>query len=147
MYTCVSGNPYWCGRLSTVDLLVLTSLDEFLFLLIFNRFTKQATLMRRPTVLSLSLQLVFPGTHSITNSRHSDTQHQVPSCLVSLCWMPRCWLSWRLFFITLFTGSTRDPILLNFLGCNLVRSFCHLNKLLKSILSSMMVLIIYLNLS
>ncbi len=59
-----TGNPYWSGRLSTVDLLVLTSLDQLILLLkilfIFF-FTKQATLMRRSTVLSLPFQLVFPA--------------------------------------------------------------------------------------
>jgi hypothetical protein len=50
-------------RLNTVDLLVLTSLDQVLLKLanIIFYFTKQATLMRRSTVLSLPLQLVFPG--------------------------------------------------------------------------------------
>jgi hypothetical protein len=51
------------GRLNTVDLLVLTSLDQLIFILkiLFTCFTQQATLMRRSTVLSLPLQLVFPG--------------------------------------------------------------------------------------
>jgi hypothetical protein len=51
------------GRISTVDLLVLTGLDQLIFKLnkIFTFVTKQATLMRRSTVLSLPLQLVFPG--------------------------------------------------------------------------------------
>jgi hypothetical protein len=50
------------GRLSTVDFLVLTSLDQLIFKLkiIFSFFAKQATLMRRSTVLSLPRQLVFP---------------------------------------------------------------------------------------
>ncbi len=54
---------YWRGRLSTVDLLVLTSLDQLLFTLkiLFTFLTKQATIMRKSTVLSLSPQLVFPG--------------------------------------------------------------------------------------
>jgi hypothetical protein len=54
-------------RLSTVDLLVLTSLDHLLLKLkISYLFAKQANLMRRYTVLSLPLQLVFPGTvHSL----------------------------------------------------------------------------------
>ncbi len=58
-----AGKAYWRGRLSTVDLLVLTSLDQLLFILkiLFTYVTKQAaTLMRRSTVLSLPLQLVFP---------------------------------------------------------------------------------------
>ncbi len=52
------------GRISTVDLLVLTSLDQLLFILkifFFTFFTKQATSMRKPTVLILPPQLVFPG--------------------------------------------------------------------------------------
>jgi len=56
------GNSHWRGRLSTVDLLVLTRLDQLLLKLptTFTFLTKQATLMRRSSVLSL--QLVFPGT-------------------------------------------------------------------------------------
>ncbi len=60
--------PNWRGSLCTVDLLVLTSLHQlFLILLIwFAFFTKQAALMRRSTVLSLPLRLVFPGsTHHL----------------------------------------------------------------------------------
>jgi len=51
------------GRLSTVDLLALTSLDQLISILkiLFTFVAKQATLMRRSTVLSLPLQLVFPG--------------------------------------------------------------------------------------
>ncbi len=57
------GNPYWRGRLSTVDLLALTSLDQQLFTLriLFTFFTNQATSTRRSTVLSLFPQLVFPA--------------------------------------------------------------------------------------
>ncbi len=55
-------NSYCRGRLSTVDLLVLTSSDQLTFMLkiLFTCAAKQATLMRRSTVLSLPLQLVFP---------------------------------------------------------------------------------------
>ncbi len=54
---------YWGGKLSTVDLFVLTSLDKLILILkiLFSFFTKQAALMRRSTVLSLSPQLIFPG--------------------------------------------------------------------------------------
>jgi len=57
-----AGNPNRRGRISTVDLLALTSLDKLFFMLkiLFNFVTKQATLMRRSTVLSLPHQLVFP---------------------------------------------------------------------------------------
>ncbi len=53
------GNPYWMGRLSTIDLLALTSAFDIANIIYFS--TKQGTLMRRPTVMSLLLQLVFPG--------------------------------------------------------------------------------------
>ncbi len=48
-------NPYFRGGLSTVDLLVLTSLDHLAFYIenIIYLFIKQAALMRRSTVLSL----------------------------------------------------------------------------------------------
>jgi hypothetical protein len=48
------------GRLCTVDLLVLTSLDQLVFLMsiLVNFHTKQATLIRRSTVLSLPPPLV-----------------------------------------------------------------------------------------
>jgi len=58
-----AGKYYWSGRLSTVDLLIQTSLDQLLFILkiLFTFFTKQSTLMRRSTVLSLPPQVKFPG--------------------------------------------------------------------------------------
>ncbi len=57
------GNPYWRGRISTVDLLVQTTLDHSLFILNiwFTCVTKEAVLIRRSTVLSLPLQLSFHG--------------------------------------------------------------------------------------
>ncbi len=47
---------------STVDLLVLTTLCQLFLILqtLFTYFTKQPTLKRRSSVLSLPLQLVFP---------------------------------------------------------------------------------------
>jgi hypothetical protein len=60
-----TGKPDWSGRLSTVDLLVLTTLDELLLIM----QTKQVTIIRRPTVLT-PLQLVFPGQVGITAPRH-----------------------------------------------------------------------------
>ncbi len=50
------------GRPSIVDLLVLNSLDQLLFILkiLFTSDTKQATLLWRSMVLSLPLKLVFP---------------------------------------------------------------------------------------
>jgi len=54
-----AGNSYRRKGFSTVDLLVVNSSDELLFLLIF--FTKQTTLMRRSTVLSFPIQLGLPA--------------------------------------------------------------------------------------
>jgi hypothetical protein len=49
------------GNLSTVDLFELTKLDLFLLMrTLLTFFTKQATLLRGSTVLSLSLELAFP---------------------------------------------------------------------------------------
>ncbi len=55
--------PYWRERLSTVDLLLLTSSDQPLLKLkvLFTFVTKQAILKRRSTVQSLPFQFVFPG--------------------------------------------------------------------------------------
>ncbi len=56
------GKSYRVGRLSTVDILVLTRLDQLIFSIenIIFLFTKQATLMRRSTVQSLRPELAFP---------------------------------------------------------------------------------------
>ena len=58
-----AGKYYWRGKLSTVHLLVLISLDLLLFILkmLYTLFTKQATLMKGSVVLSLPPQLVFPA--------------------------------------------------------------------------------------
>jgi hypothetical protein len=63
------GKSYRGGRLNTVDLLVLTSLDQLGFILkiLFSFFTKQATW--RSTVLSLPPQLVFPALPNIVRLR------------------------------------------------------------------------------
>ncbi len=60
--TLRSGKSYIRERLSTVDLLVLSSFEKLLFIfkILFIFFDKtRATLSRRSTVLSLSSQLVF----------------------------------------------------------------------------------------
>jgi len=48
-------DPYWSGRISTIDLLALpcSDLPYILEIIIISFFTKQAILIRRPTVLSL----------------------------------------------------------------------------------------------
>ncbi len=55
------GNSCCRGRLSTIDLLVLTSLNQLLFLLKMSLkvFITQPNLTRSSNVLSLSLQLMF----------------------------------------------------------------------------------------
>jgi hypothetical protein len=65
MKTALAGKPNCRGRLSTVDLLVITSSDQVLFRLkiLISLFTKQATLLRWSTVLSLPVQLAFPGSN------------------------------------------------------------------------------------
>jgi len=56
-----AGNPYWREMVGTVYLLELASLDQLIFILknIIYFFSKVGTLMRRSTVVRLSLQLVF----------------------------------------------------------------------------------------
>jgi hypothetical protein len=56
-----SGHPYWRGRLCTVDLRALFSLDKLIVILkiLFILVAKQATLMRSSSALGLPLQLVF----------------------------------------------------------------------------------------
>ncbi len=51
-----SGKSFEWGRLNMIDLLELTSSDQLLFIwkILFTMFTKQATLMRMSTTLSLS---------------------------------------------------------------------------------------------
>jgi hypothetical protein len=54
-----TGNPYGRGKLCTVDLLVLTApldIEKVIYFVV-----KQATLMKRSTVLSLPVQLGIPG--------------------------------------------------------------------------------------
>ncbi len=54
--------PLLWGRLGTVDLLVLTCLDQYMFTMnIVFYLCYKNNLTRRPSVLSLPLQLVFLG--------------------------------------------------------------------------------------
>jgi hypothetical protein len=70
------------GRLSTVDLLVLTSLDQLLFILkiLFAFLETLATLMRRSTVLNHPLQLVFPDVTLTAILRHF--QKRIPRVIL-----------------------------------------------------------------
>ncbi len=56
-----SGKPYWKVRLSTIDLLVETTLDQliFIFIISITFFTKQANLTTRSNVLNLPFQIEF----------------------------------------------------------------------------------------
>jgi hypothetical protein len=58
-----AGKPYWRGKLSTVDLLALTSSYQLLLIMqtSFTFYIKQAALMRRSTVMSLTLRWAFPA--------------------------------------------------------------------------------------
>jgi hypothetical protein len=56
-----AGKPYWRGRLSTIDLLLLTKISCFKKSKHYLHFIKRATLMRRSNVLSPPFQLVLPG--------------------------------------------------------------------------------------
>ncbi len=78
-----TGNPYGRERISTVDLLILTSLDELIFILkmFVTFFTKQAALMRRSSVLNLPLQSVFPGAG---NTKGGSITVPLTSCLTGL---------------------------------------------------------------
>ncbi len=66
-------NPYCRGRLNTIGLQVLASLYQLIFKLkiLFTFGLNPATLMRRWIVLSLPLQLVFPGATQTTFSHVS----------------------------------------------------------------------------
>jgi hypothetical protein len=61
--TLAKDKPWNTNSISMVDLLVLTCLNLLILVLkiLFDFVTKQTTLMRRSTVLSLPLQKVFPG--------------------------------------------------------------------------------------
>jgi hypothetical protein len=61
IFTCKDSprESHWREELSTIDLLVLTNLDQLLLMMQtwLSFFTKQVTLMRRSIVLSLPLSL------------------------------------------------------------------------------------------
>jgi hypothetical protein len=65
------GNPYWRERLNTSDLFSLEELLLVLQIWWFTFNTKQVTLIRRSTVLSIILQLVFPVLSEISSWSHS----------------------------------------------------------------------------
>jgi hypothetical protein len=82
-------------KFSTVDLLVPTSSDKLLFKklkILFTLVAKQATLMRRSTVLILPLQLVFPGLTHDTPESHQCTVNVTWELLLNRkdqhCWPP-----------------------------------------------------------
>ncbi len=65
-----SGNPYWTGKLTTVDPLVLNSLVDLVLIkqTFLYFFTTQATLMRSSIVLCLPFLSVFPGQNVQSNN-------------------------------------------------------------------------------
>jgi hypothetical protein len=69
-------NPCRRGKLGTVDLLALPSLDEVVLILkmLFTSFMRQAILMRRSTVLSRPLKLMFPGQTDGRKNGWKDSQ-------------------------------------------------------------------------
>ncbi len=71
--TVQAGKTNWSGRFSTVDLLVLTSLDQLFFeiLNVIYFLPKGATLVRRSTVLSLPVQLAFLGYYYLLKGLYS----------------------------------------------------------------------------
>jgi hypothetical protein len=73
------GNPYWRGRLSTVDLLGLTSQDQLLLMqqTLHTFLTKQAILKRKATLLSLPLQLVFSALANDTKPKDTKSNDNV----------------------------------------------------------------------
>jgi hypothetical protein len=98
-------NPHWRGKLSTVDLLVSNTLDQYIFILkIISTFvTKQGTLRRRSTVLSHPLQLVFPASSILwlvwqtcqgifNNEKVSGLSHKLfYSCYLLFLELKTCW--------------------------------------------------------
>ncbi len=71
-----SGNPCRRGKLGTVDLLALPSLDEVVLILkmLFTSFMRQVILIRRSTVLSHPLKLMFPGQTDGRKNGWKDSQ-------------------------------------------------------------------------
>jgi hypothetical protein len=92
IWTRSPGKSYWEVRLSTVDLLVLTRLDQFVFKLkiLFSFFIKQVALMWRSTVLSLLPQLVFLA------KSHDLLLSALPTMLPALAKYILPWISGRI---------------------------------------------------
>ncbi len=68
-----TGKSYWRGRISTVDLLALTSLDR-------RHDTQQNDIQQKGT----------QHNWHISDIKHNNTQHNDP---LPLCWMSLCWVS------------------------------------------------------
>ncbi len=97
-------NPYWKGRLSTLDQLVLTSLDLLLYIIKiwFTFDTKQITKMRRSTVLSLPFQLVFPAIANKDKTELCQPYHFAKSFF---CKMPFYWMLFWCHFAEYFINE------------------------------------------
>ncbi len=79
------GNPYWRGRISTVDLLILICSDQLQWVLNLysSLFAKQAPWTRRSTVLSIPFQWGFP-VQTIQSWADWHSRYIPPSIIVLL---------------------------------------------------------------
>ncbi len=74
-------NPYWSGRISRVDLLVLTNLDQLIFILniLFTFFHKTSYLNEKSKCTEPSLPVSVPWMSNfhahtyLSNNHHTDT--------------------------------------------------------------------------
>ncbi len=87
--------PYWRGSISTVDLIVLTSLDQLLFKLTpnFPSLQKQPILMRGSTVLKLPLRQEFPAWGDPTfSTMELSWAKSIMTCYRAVCniWQQNC---------------------------------------------------------
>jgi hypothetical protein len=79
-----TGNPYWRGKLSTVDLLVLNSSDQLLFALkLYFSFYKTTILIRRSTVPEPSPSVSIPWCWNNHNGYSQLIQTRYPNKEVS----------------------------------------------------------------
>ncbi len=87
----ITGNSYWNGRLCTVDLLELTSLDQRLLIVqyFFTFLTKQASLMRKSVVQ----RLPFSVQHFVRPEPTLVGHRSVPHPIVRL----HAYLTFKLF--------------------------------------------------
>ncbi len=91
----LSGNPYWRGRISTIDLLVLTSSDQLLFILkLYFLSYKTSYLNKEVNCIVPSLSVRVPWLLCLPSLMLNVLL--LLTCVVSLSWMLLCWVSWSL---------------------------------------------------